>query len=89
MKEKSSYKPIGLTCCPICLPVQLQNLYEAIYDEPIDKRNFRKKIFRNGFYRSDDKIDKSVPDEVLRCINSIEGLPQRIRNLNLNNVFKK
>ena len=38
-------KPVGFALLPEKFTlVQLQNLYEAIYQREIDKRNFRKKI---------------------------------------------
>ncbi len=45
LKEKVAHHPIGFELLPekFTLP-QLQNLYEAIYEGPIDKRNFTRKI---------------------------------------------
>jgi 8-oxo-dGTP diphosphatase len=45
LKEKVASHPIGFELLPLkfTLP-QLQCLYEAIYGEPIDKRNFTRKI---------------------------------------------
>ena len=45
LKRKAATRPIGFNLLPdkFTLP-QLQALYEAIYQTPIDKRNFRKKI---------------------------------------------
>lgn len=45
LQQRASIKPIGFNLLPenFTLPT-LQNLYEAIYQETIDKRNFRKKI---------------------------------------------
>jgi 8-oxo-dGTP diphosphatase len=59
MKEKSSTEPIGFNLLPDLFTLSnLQSLYEAIYDEPIDKRNFRKKIAEMDFIEVTDKIDK-------------------------------
>ena len=38
---------------------QLQSLYEAIYGESIDKRNFRKRIAEMDYIEKTDKIDKT------------------------------
>ena len=38
---------------------QLQSLYEAIYGEQIDKRNFRKRIAEMDYIEKTDKIDKT------------------------------
>ncbi|GAC1444463.1 MAG: NUDIX domain-containing protein [Sediminibacterium sp.] len=45
LQQKVSNHPIGFELLPdkFTLP-QLQNLYEAIYDTPLDKRNFTRKI---------------------------------------------
>ena len=37
----------------------MQNLYEAIYGEPMDKRNFRKRVAEMDFIEKTDLIDKS------------------------------
>jgi 8-oxo-dGTP diphosphatase len=43
--ETVKVRPVGFELLPEKFTlVQLQNLYEAIYQRPIDKRNFRKKI---------------------------------------------
>jgi hypothetical protein len=45
LQQKVANHPIGFELLPekFTLP-QLQNLYEAIYEGPIDKRNFTRKI---------------------------------------------
>ena len=37
---------------------QLQSLYEAIYGETMDKRNFRKRVAEMDYIEKTDKIDK-------------------------------
>lgn len=50
MKHKASYNPIGFNLLPELFTLtQLQNLYEAIYGEPMDKRNFRKRVAEMDF----------------------------------------
>ena len=59
MKEKASTAPIGFNLLPELFTLtQLQSLYEAIYGETMDKRNFRKRIADMGFIEKTDKIDK-------------------------------
>jgi len=55
--EKVKVHPIGFELLPEKFTlVQLQNLYEAIYQKSIDKRNFRKKIFSmNLLEKQEDK----------------------------------
>lgn len=60
MKHKASDKPIGFNLLPELFTLtQLQNLYEAIYGESIDKRNFRKRVAEMDFIEKTDQIDKS------------------------------
>jgi hypothetical protein len=40
--------------------VQLQNLYEAIYQKSIDKRNFRKKILSMNFLEKQDEKERET-----------------------------
>jgi 8-oxo-dGTP diphosphatase len=49
LQHKVSNHPIGFELLPLkfTLP-QLQNLYEAIYESPLDKRNFTRKILSLG-----------------------------------------
>ena len=60
MKHKASYNPIGFNLLhELFTLTQLQNLYEAIYGEPMDKRNFRKRVAEMDFIEKTDLIDKS------------------------------
>lgn len=60
MRTKAATAPIGFNMLPKLFTLtQLQNLYEAIYGEAIDKRNFRKKVAEMGFIEKTDKIDKT------------------------------
>ena len=60
MKHKASYYAIGFNLLPDLFTLtQLQNLYEAIYGEPMDKRNFRKRVAEMDFIEKTDLIDKS------------------------------
>ena len=60
MKQKAAREPIGFNLLPELFTLtRLQNLYEAIYGESIDKRNFRKRIAEMEFIEKTDKIDKA------------------------------
>lgn len=49
LRGKARYEPIGFELLPEKFTLsQLQHLYEAILQEPLDKRNFRKKILSMG-----------------------------------------
>ena len=60
MKQRVSNDPIGFNLLPEFFTLtKLQNLYEAIYGETIDKRNFRKRVADMVFIEKTDMIDKS------------------------------
>jgi ADP-ribose pyrophosphatase YjhB (NUDIX family) len=60
LRRKASSEPIGFELLPekFSLP-RLQKLYEAIYGEGFDKRNFRKKLLSMGLLEKLDEKDKS------------------------------
>ena len=60
LREIAKTKPLGFRLLPklFTLP-QLQNLYECIYNNEFDSRNFRKKILQSGFLEKTSKKDKS------------------------------
>jgi ADP-ribose pyrophosphatase YjhB (NUDIX family) len=60
LQKRAAVKPIGfnLLSDQFTLPM-LQSLYEAIYQESIDKRNFRKKILGMDILEKLDLKDKS------------------------------
>ena len=60
MQQKTTTEPIGFNLLPQLFTLsQLQSLYEAIYGENIDKRNFRKRIAEMDYIEKTDKIDKT------------------------------
>lgn len=60
MQQKASTKPIGFNLLPSLFTLsQLQSLYEAIYGEPLDKRNFRKRVAEMNYIEKTEKIDKT------------------------------
>ncbi len=59
MQQKASTEPIGFNLLPELFTLsQLQSLYEAIYGEPLDKRNFRKRVAEMDYIEKTDRIDK-------------------------------
>lgn len=59
MQNKASTEPIGFNLLPELFTLtQLQKMYEAIYGEVLDKRNFRRKIAEMSYIEKTDKIDK-------------------------------
>ena len=60
MKHQASDNPITFNLLPELFTLtQLQTLYEAIYGEQMDKRNFRKRIATMDCIEKTDLIDKS------------------------------
>ncbi|MFM8493387.1 MAG: NUDIX hydrolase [Bacteroidota bacterium] len=62
LKSRVRREPLGFELLPINFTLnQLQKLYEAILDRPIDKRNFRKKILAMNFLvKLDEKQTKNT-----------------------------
>ncbi len=60
LQRRATSEPIGFELLPekFTMP-RLLNLYEAIYLQKLDKRNFRKKIFQMGILEKLDEKDKS------------------------------
>jgi 8-oxo-dGTP diphosphatase len=60
LRQKVSSHPIGFELLPqkFTLP-QLQNLYEAIYETPLDKRNFTKKMLSLGILNKLNEKEKT------------------------------
>jgi ADP-ribose pyrophosphatase YjhB (NUDIX family) len=60
LKRKASTEPVGFNLLPKMFTLSmLQSLYEAIYGEAIDKRNFRKRVAEMGYIQKTGKIDKT------------------------------
>ena len=59
LQDQIKVKPVGFELLPEKFTlVQLQDLYEAIYQKKIDKRNFRKKILSMGILEKLDEKEK-------------------------------
>ncbi len=67
LKGKISYRPIGFELLNEKFTLsQLQALYEAILEQPIDKRNFRKKILGMGLLKALNEKEKNVAHKAAR-----------------------
>jgi ADP-ribose pyrophosphatase YjhB (NUDIX family) len=61
LRRRVGNQPIGFNLLPERFTLsQLQTLYEAIYGEPLDKRNFRKKIHEMDILEKLEEKDKSA-----------------------------
>lgn len=60
LRRKAAIQPIGFNLLPDKFTLtQLQALYEAIYNQEMDKRNFRKKMLSFDFLEKLDELDKT------------------------------
>lgn len=67
LRRQIKYKPIGFNLLPDKFPLlQLQELYEAIYDMQFDKPNFRRKIMRMNILVALNEKQKGVPHRSAR-----------------------
>ena len=61
LKQKVANHPVGFALLPEKFTLrQLQTLYEAIYEMPLDKRNFTRKIFSLDIIRNTGEKEKST-----------------------------
>lgn len=61
LQDQVKTKPVGFELLPEKFTlVQLQDLYEAIYQRSVDKRNFRKKILSMGILEKLDEKEKET-----------------------------
>ena len=67
IRGKVSYQPIGFELLPDKFPLSaLQKLYETILEQPLDKRNFRKKILSMGILTELEEFQKDVSHRAAR-----------------------
>lgn len=61
LRNKAAFHPVGFELLPdkFTLP-QLLNLYEAIFDQKFDRRNFSRKMIASGFISKLDEKQKGV-----------------------------
>ncbi len=67
LRGKVRYQPIGFELLPKKFTLtQLQHLYELILEEPLDKRNFRKKVIKLGILAETNEVEKDVARRAAR-----------------------
>jgi 8-oxo-dGTP diphosphatase len=67
LRNKIRYEPIGFELLPSKFSLsQLQHLYEAILEQPLDKRNFRKKILKMALLQELDEWQQDVAHRAAR-----------------------
>jgi 8-oxo-dGTP diphosphatase len=79
LKGKVRYQPIGFELLPTRFTLsQLQHLYEAILERPLDKRNFRKKILGMDVLVETDEIEQDVAHRAARLYRFDEAKYRRL-----------
>ncbi len=67
LRGKVRYAPVGFELLPKKFTLtELQELYEAVLDETLDKRNFRKKILSMELLIETDEVQKDVAHRAAR-----------------------
>jgi 8-oxo-dGTP diphosphatase len=67
LKGKVRYKPLGFELLAERFTLsELQHVYEAILEKPLDKRNFRKKVLKTGLLVGTDELQKEVAHRAAR-----------------------
>lgn len=85
LKGKVRYQPLGFELLPEKFTLsQLQHLYEAILERPLDKRNFRKKILGMSLLVETDEIEQDVAHRAARLYRFDESKYRRLANRGFN-----
>jgi 8-oxo-dGTP diphosphatase len=63
---------------------ELQRLYETILEQPLDKRNFRKKILSMGLLSDTDEIQKDVSHRAARLYRFDQAACRRLKKAGFN-----
>jgi len=84
MQQKVGRTPIGFNLLPKLFTIkQLQTLYEAIYGESLDKRNFRKRVAEMEFIEQTEEIDKSGSKRGARLFRFNSDAYQRMKKFKM------
>lgn len=67
LQAKLSYQPVGFELLPRKFTLsQIQRVYEAVLERPLDKRNFRKKLLGTGVLTELDETQRDVAHRAAR-----------------------
>lgn len=85
LKGKVRYQPIGFELLPPKFTLsELQHLYEAILEQALDKRNFRKKILSMGLLVDLEEIQQDVAHRAARLYRFDEKRYQQLKRKGFN-----
>jgi hypothetical protein len=84
LQDKIGFTPIALNLLPQEFTLsQLQKVYETILSEPLDKRNFRKKVNDMSYFVKTEKIDKTTSKRGATLYKFDNKLYHEIKNFHL------
>ena len=79
LRGKVRYQPVGFELLPERFTLsQLQHLYEAILERPLDKRNFRKKLLSMDVVVETDEVEQDVAHRAARLYRFDEAKYRRL-----------
>jgi 8-oxo-dGTP diphosphatase len=85
LKGKVRYEPIGFELLPKKFTLtQLQQMYEKILGQEIDKRNFRKKILGMGLLKELDEVEMDVSHRAARLYKFDEEKYKKLKEKGFN-----
>jgi hypothetical protein len=80
LQNQVKIRPVGFELLPEKFTlVQLQDLYEAIYQRKVDKRNFRKKILSMGILEKLDEKERETSKKGAFYYKFNEGAYKRLK----------
>jgi 8-oxo-dGTP diphosphatase len=85
MKKSVRIKPIGFELLPKTFTLsELQSMYESILGEPIDTRNFRKKLAKMNILKDTKKTQKQVAHRPAKLFSFDEKTYNDLKNTGFN-----
>ena len=85
LRGKVRYEPIGFELLPEKFSLsELQHVYEAILEESLDKRNFRRKVLRTGLILETDEVQKDVAHRAARLYRFDRAQYERLAREGMN-----
>jgi len=85
LRGKVRYQPLGFELLPARFTLsQLQHVYEAILDRPLDKRNFRKKILGMGLLVELNEFEQDVAHRAARLYSFDQKRYERLAEKGFN-----
>jgi 8-oxo-dGTP diphosphatase len=85
MKKSVRIKPIGFELLPQTFTLsELQSMYESILGEPIDTRNFRKKLAKMNILKDTKKTQKQVAHRPAKLFSFDEKTYNDLKNTGFN-----